>query len=298
LDLRRGRGRLRCFRLRFTRFGFRACHSLPPGPGTHQAKNARRQALILAVEAHHRRSRHKAEIRNVRRKNLRSLRGHATILWGGSGKSREGAHPQRASGARRLEKCDSKHCEALNIRWTPRKRNGYYSKQIFSSMRVCDEVKKLTDSSSGIENRKKRSARSRLRPEKAVIDSPGLRPPLFFLGIGGVASWGRLRNPLWRSRAMGLVSTDRHLADHLRQHLFFHGEDVVVASRGFSRGRRDRSSLHRYLHSDGTVFVAAQVSLAISSGDIAKAVLPRRRRILTATSPWKLSGRCSQRFFS
>src|SRR6266404_141291 len=68
----------------------------------------RRQGLILAVEAHHRRSRHKAEIRNVRRKNLRSLRGHATILWGGSGESREGTHPQRASGARRIGGVDRK----------------------------------------------------------------------------------------------------------------------------------------------------------------------------------------------
>jgi hypothetical protein len=48
-------------------------------------------------------------------------------------------------------------------------------------MRVCDEVeKKLTDSSSGIENRKKRSARSRLRPEKAVIDSPRFASPTFY----------------------------------------------------------------------------------------------------------------------
>src|SRR6266446_1499774 len=62
----------------------------------------RGQALIPAVEAHHRRSHHKNEIRKVRRKNFWPLRGHATILWGRSGKSREGAHPQRASGARRV----------------------------------------------------------------------------------------------------------------------------------------------------------------------------------------------------
>src|SRR5882672_2855875 len=58
----------------------------------------REPALIPAVEAHHRRSRHKNEMRNVRRENFWPLRRHATILWGGSGESREGPHPQRASG--------------------------------------------------------------------------------------------------------------------------------------------------------------------------------------------------------
>jgi hypothetical protein len=62
----------------------------------------RGQAFIPAVEAHHRRSRHKNEIRKVRRKKFSPRRGHATILWEGSGESREQAHPQRASGARRI----------------------------------------------------------------------------------------------------------------------------------------------------------------------------------------------------
>src|SRR6266850_887582 len=62
----------------------------------------RGQALILTVEAHHRRSRHKNEIRKVRKKDFWPLRRHATILWGKSGESREEAHPQRASGARRI----------------------------------------------------------------------------------------------------------------------------------------------------------------------------------------------------
>src|SRR5882672_2261933 len=55
----------------------------------------REPALFPAVEAHHRRSRHKNEMRNVRRENFWPLRRHATILWGGSGESREGPHPQR-----------------------------------------------------------------------------------------------------------------------------------------------------------------------------------------------------------
>src|SRR5882724_4799250 len=62
----------------------------------------RKRALIPAAEARHRRSRHKNEIRKVRRKNFWPLRGHATILWGGSGENRVGPHPQRASGARRI----------------------------------------------------------------------------------------------------------------------------------------------------------------------------------------------------
>src|SRR5213593_2223149 len=41
----------------------------------------RGQALIPAVEAQHRRSRDKNEIRKVRRRNFWPLRGHAAILW-------------------------------------------------------------------------------------------------------------------------------------------------------------------------------------------------------------------------
>src|SRR5882762_644458 len=88
-----------------------------------------------------------------------------------------------------------KHCEALNIRWPPWKRNGYYSKEKISSMRDCDELKKpLRDSPGGIARKKKRSARSRLRPEKAVIDSPRFASPTFyFLRIWGVAFVGKAR---------------------------------------------------------------------------------------------------------
>jgi hypothetical protein len=64
-------------------------------------------------------------------------------------------------------------------------------------MSVCDDVKKMMDLREGTENRKKRSARSRLRPEKAVIDSPRFAPHAFyFWEFGAVPLWGRLRNPL------------------------------------------------------------------------------------------------------
>src|SRR6267143_3694331 len=63
---------------------------------------SRRQTLIAAVKTQHRKTRHRKDIRQVRTSNFWPLRGHATILWGGSGKGRERAHPLRASGARRI----------------------------------------------------------------------------------------------------------------------------------------------------------------------------------------------------
>jgi len=81
----------------------------------------------------------------------------------------------------------------------------------------------LTDSSSGIETGKKRSARSRLRPEKAVIELAPVCVPtfLFFGNFGALPSWGRLRNPLWSLAQWALVLLVVILLYHLRQHLFF-----------------------------------------------------------------------------
>jgi hypothetical protein len=59
------------------------------------------------------------------------------------------------------------------------------------------KLKKMPDLPNRIENRKKRSARSRLRPEKAVIDSPRFTSHAFyFWEFGALPLWGRLRNPL------------------------------------------------------------------------------------------------------
>jgi len=111
--------------------------------------------------------------------------------WKGQGESASAASVRGPSDWRSVIR---KHCEALNIRWTPQKRNGYYSKQIFSSMRDCGELKKLLhDSPGGVVHKKKRSARTRLRPEKAVIDSPRFASPTFyFWNFGAVPLWGRL----------------------------------------------------------------------------------------------------------
>src|SRR6266550_1499710 len=49
----------------------------------------------------------------------------------------------------------------------------------------------------------------------------------------------------------GPHSSHDHLADHLREYLFFRGEDMVAASRSLRRGRQHRSSLHDNLYPHG-----------------------------------------------
>src|SRR6266849_9751731 len=98
------------------------------------------------------------------------------------------------------------HCEALNIRWTSRKRNGYYSKQKFSSMRVCEEVKKFDEFAAWDCNQEKKKCKKPLAPGKTCDRlAPICIPTFYFWKVGVLPSWGRLRNSLWRSRAMGLV---------------------------------------------------------------------------------------------
>src|SRR6266849_4533342 len=147
------------------------------------------------------------------------------------------------------------HCEALNIRWTSRKRNGYYSKQKFSSMRVCEEVKKFDEFAAWDCNQEKKKCKKPLAPGKTCDRlAPICIPHFLFLESWGVAFVGKAEEFTLEVSRNGPRSTDRDLADHLRQHLFFRSEDVVVASRGFCRGRQHRSSFHRHVYIDGFCF--------------------------------------------
>jgi len=130
-------------------------------------------------------------------------------------------------------------------------------------MRDCDELKKLLqDSPGGIAGKKKRSARSRLRPEKAVIDSPRFASPTFyFWEFGALPSWGRLRNPLWRSRAMGLVLLIViWLITFVSTYFFMAKTWWLPAGASAAAASIDHHFTVTYILM-GTVFVAAQVSL-------------------------------------
>src|SRR6266404_3474206 len=90
------------------------------------------------------------------------------------------ARSLKASEARRIGKvlCEN-IARSSTFRWTPQKRNGYYSKQKFSSMRVCGGGRKRFRAffdETGL-RQKIIDARSRLRSEKAVIYSPRFPSP-------------------------------------------------------------------------------------------------------------------------
>src|SRR5713226_330981 len=107
-------------------------------------------------------------------------------------------------------------------------------------------------------------ARTCLRSEEAVIYSPTFTSPLLVLGISNTASVGKAGNPNWEVALDGPGSADHHLADHVRKHVFFRGEDMVVASGGLRLGRRHRSSLHDQLHPDGHRICGCTGSLGVS----------------------------------
>lgn len=87
----------------------------------------------------------------------------------------EGTRPLKASEARRIGKVGYENIvRSSTFHWTPQKRNGYYSKQKNSSMRVCDAGKKRFGArrAEKLQQQKIIDARSRLRSEEAVIYSP------------------------------------------------------------------------------------------------------------------------------
>src|SRR5258708_19414293 len=105
--------------------------------------------------------------RNVLRVNWKYYRGRTLSL--------------KASEARRIGEVLSGNIgRSSTFRWTPQKRNGYYSKQKFSSMRLCGDARKRFRAISGKEplGRKIIDGRTCLRSEKPVIYSPRFHPPL------------------------------------------------------------------------------------------------------------------------
>src|SRR6266446_4724970 len=179
--------------------------------------------------------------RNVLRVNWKYYRGRTLSL--------------KASEARRIGEVLSENiARSSTFRWTPQKRNGYYSKQKFSSMRLCGDAGKRFRAISGKEplGRKIIDARTCLRSEKAVIYSPRFHPPLLRARrIRAGPQWGRPRIQLGGVVLHGPHTSGRHLADHLRQHVFFHRQDVVVTGGSLGGGGRDRSSLHRLFCPNG-----------------------------------------------
>src|SRR5712664_3650510 len=93
---------------------------------------------------------------------------------------RKRARPLSASGARRIGKvlCEN-IARSSTFHWTPQKRNGYYSKQKISSMRLCGVARKRFRA---LFERKLHlqeivAARTRLRAEELVIYSTRFASP-------------------------------------------------------------------------------------------------------------------------
>src|SRR6266705_3623703 len=90
----------------------------------------------------------------------------------------------------------------------PQRRNGYYSKQKNSSMRLCGVVQKRLRalSEKKLRQQKRIYARTRLRSEKAVIYSPRFAYPTSPIAEhSNRASVGKAENPTWGSCCMGLI---------------------------------------------------------------------------------------------
>src|SRR5467141_2446136 len=94
---------------------------------------------------------------------------------------RERTRTRKASEARRIGEILYEYiARSSTFRWTPQRRNGYYSKQKNSSMRLCGGGGKRFRALSGKAAHRQKiiDARTRLRSEKPVIYSPRFHPPL------------------------------------------------------------------------------------------------------------------------
>src|SRR6266481_4843959 len=166
----------------------------------------------------------------------------------------ERAQALKASEARRIGKVGYENiARSSTFRWTPQKRNGYYSKQKFSSMRLCSVAKKRFSSRFAPKRCRQKiiDVRTRLRSEKPVIYSTRFPSPTSLAQRNRAGpQWGRPRIQLGGALD-GPHSSGRHLADHLDQHVLLYCQDVVAACGSLRRGRRNRSSLHDDVHLDG-----------------------------------------------
>src|SRR6266481_3856171 len=119
------------------------------------------------------------------------------------------ARSLKASEARRIGRvlCEN-IARSSTFRWTPQRRNGYYSKQKISSMRDCDVAKKRFRAccAEKFQQQETIDARSRLRSEEAVIYSPRfVSPTSLIAGNSSRALVGKAENPTRGARCMGLI---------------------------------------------------------------------------------------------
>src|SRR5713226_2910062 len=122
---------------------------------------------------------------------------------------RERTRTRKASEARRIGEILYEYiASSSTFRWTPQRRNGYYSKQKNSSMRDCGGGRKRFRAffdETGL-RQKIIDARSRLRSEKAVIYSPRFPSPTSLAQRieQGLSGEGRESNS-GGARCMGLI---------------------------------------------------------------------------------------------
>src|SRR5947209_3075713 len=103
-------------------------------------------------------------------------------------------------------------------------------------------------------------------PVASITDSCDIVPRCFLQGLGTDSSWGvpnikrRLRN--------GPRAFVSDLADHLRQHVLFCREDLVVTARRFRTGPTYRRPVHPDVHPDGNHFRPGAMRAGISGVEI------------------------------
>src|SRR5260370_16889983 len=88
------------------------------------------------------------------------------------------------------------------------------------------------------------------------------------------ASVGKAGNPNREGALDGPGSADRHLADHVGKHVFFCGQDVVVAGGGLRGTPGNRSSLHRQFHPPCPCLLAPPTSPRLLTMKIPSACVP------------------------
>src|SRR6267143_6104325 len=103
---------------------------------------------------------------------------------------------------------------------------------------VCDVAKKRfrARSAEKFQQQKIIDARTRLRSEEAVIYSPRFVSPTSLIAgkfEQGLSGEGRESNS--GGALHGPHSSGCHLADHVRKHVLFYRQDMVVASGGLGR---------------------------------------------------------------
>src|SRR6266436_6049561 len=142
------------------------------------------------------------------------------------------ARSLKASEARRIGRvlCEN-IARSSTFRWTPQRRNGYYSKQKNSSMRVCNVAKKRFRAccAEKFQQQEIIDARTRLRSEEAVIYSPRFVSPTSLIAgkfEQGLSGYGR--KPPSGGAVHGYQTTGCPLSNSVRKHELVYLQYMVV----------------------------------------------------------------------